>query len=124
MTRLTPEQIAEIKAFTASMFKGDTPEGHDWNYERFNDAFRMWLMVHALLSHIEADGWQTMETAPRDGTPILGAYYNDIDWEYRLIAWNENLHPYPWQQLDQANEWSGDRVSYWRPLPAPPETKE
>jgi hypothetical protein len=75
----------------------------------------------ALTAALSQDGWQPIETAPRDGTPILG-YRAGIPVKTRIavIAWL----PEEWRLGDS---WSGSALgltmqfpTHWRPLPAPP----
>lgn len=61
--------------------------------------------------------WQPIETAPKDGTPIL-AY--ETDWGYPIsIRWHQ-----PWQSwvlngvLLKLGDWG--EPTHWMPLPAPP----
>jgi len=61
--------------------------------------------------------WQPIETAPRDGTYVLGCYDNGRGWEYRVVCWT-GWQPYPWSEAE--TEWAEDRVNYWKPLPEPP----
>ena len=57
--------------------------------------------------------WQPIETAPKDGTPILTAYYDDGK-NYRVAPswWNKHLPC--WYGYGRI------QPSYWMPLPAPP----
>lgn len=72
------------------------------------------------------DGWLSIETAPKDGTWILGC--NDAG-NQAVIIWTENgldvrsvrpgwIHPFTSGRLSPF--WQGHRVVYWRPLPEPP----
>ena len=77
------------------------------------------------------DGWQPIETAPRDGTVILLA--QGSPW-FSVAAgrwWPENPDEgerYPWWVADDCNDdlvngWQKDCPTHWRPLPAPPSTE-
>lgn len=74
-----------------------------------------------------APEWFTMDSAPRDGTVIVGIYDNDSSWEYRVVAWT-GREPYPWGDITDpdGNAWVEGRVDYWTlprpglPLPPPP----
>lgn len=68
--------------------------------------------------------WKPIETAPKDGEPIIGIYHNDCGWEYRIIYWN-GIPPdeYPWAELNTDNYWAESKIDYWMPFPEPP-TKE
>lgn len=121
MTHLTPEQVAEIKArhevecvdeFDIAIRAQAGPTHRYTN--AFNDRA-------ALLSHIESDGWQTMETAPRDENVLLvtsGGWVGEARFEL--------MHDQTWDWI-----WASGAIVHenhkplgWRPLPAPPETKE
>ena len=69
--------------------------------------------------------WQSMETAPRNGVPILGIYNNDLSWEYRLVYWSNEDRNYPWQSVYGEDDcaWPEGRVDYWMPLQEPPYTE-
>ena len=66
--------------------------------------------------------WQLIETAPKDGTPII--VYPNIDvtfWGYT----KDDSDPYGWvgsysYTTDDFNTLS---PTHWMPLPAPPEVK-
>jgi len=62
----------------------------------------------------EPQGWQPMNTAPRDGTRILLAI-SGVDRAV-LAYWNGA----EWLTLD-GHEWKGRTTTRWMPLPAPPE---
>lgn len=60
------------------------------------------------------DGWRPIETAPRDGTYILGnKRFIDAGWSPRVMYWDKG-------------QWFSDPAGYvqkpelWRPLPPPP----
>ena len=106
----------------------------EWLQERrhANDSVIGCVTIHderslaIILDAAEARGrakgpeWQGIARAPKDGTVILGAYYNDIEWEYRLVAWSRRYKKYPWAQADGTNYWAVDRVTHWMPIPAGP----
>lgn len=84
-----------------------------------------------LLSHIDAlkaERWEPIETAPKDGTPIIAycvhtnAKYatNSIQegWEYPVIAkWiDHNGGGWTWHGM-------AGTFTHWRPLPAPPSSQ-
>lgn len=84
--------------------------------------------VHAACGEpFRSDGWQPIETAPRDRRVLLwGRYWSDGQgwfsdalsgwWSAELERWEANggLHSYSF----------GVRPTHWMPLPAPPQTKE
>jgi len=96
---------------------------------------------HALTDGVALDGWQPIETAPRDGTEILIAIGSDyigsafyavvaIGSDYIGSAFyaDDDSDPYPWKFFDRngikplANGIRDDRMgpTHWMPLPAPP----
>lgn len=68
----------------------------------------------ALISALRGE-WKTMETAPRDGTTILGGWSDDGHRE--IIHWEGEGG---WRG-DASGFWHPDNwPTHWRPLPAPP----
>ena len=64
--------------------------------------------------------WQTMETAPRDGTWILGwCKRSDIQDTVQVWHWYEFHEGWYWQNAADSNDLD-DQPTYWMPLPAPP----
>ena len=62
-----------------------------------------------------AGGWQPIETAPRDGTPILSFDGTDmavIEWAYG--AWRVAVDEYGVNQIEATPP------THWQPLPTPP----
>lgn len=145
MTRLTPEQInfrrtARFIEYVAELEINDLQkqtlldvyqlikhgskfinlhirkDGREYHFEAD------WLkqLFHSL-SHTESDGWQTMETAPRDENVLLatsGGWVGEARFEL--------MHDQTWDWI-----WASGSIVHeqhkklgWRPLPAPPETKE
>lgn len=88
-------------------------------------------LVRALLRSSEAvsrDGWQTMETAPRDGTRV-DLWAQGRRWaNSRYLKAGEIIDWDRWQVYDQdsrtvmlpVNPSHYDAPKYWRPLPAAP----
>ena len=72
--------------------------------------------------------WQPIETAPRDGTPVvlIGIYPDGVTWSYQLQCWWQwTARPSPVVKYDgQWVRWhhSMETVppTHWRPLPAGP----
>jgi hypothetical protein len=58
--------------------------------------------------------WQPIETAPRDGTEILGAF--QVTGPYASGKWTMTVY------IFAAGRWRGDafQPSHWMPLPEPP----
>lgn len=80
----------------------------------------------ALTDGVALDGWQPIETAPRDGTEILIAIGSDYIGS--AFYADDDSDPYPWKFFDRngikplANGIRDDRMgpTHWMPLPAPP----
>lgn len=69
--------------------------------------------------------WQPIETAPKDGTPVLCALYYNNDrsyWGQLVICWDDHNHIWTdgvgWEQnlIDEPTE----TPLFWMPLPDPP----
>jgi hypothetical protein len=79
----------------------------------------------------EAVAWRTMDSAPKDGTPILvaqGDIVKSVAWvsrtrEYQeLVSTKGNRETYEWKKED-VGYWDADDVfepTHWMPLPAAP----
>ena len=64
--------------------------------------------------------WQTIETAPKDGTRVLVAYLYGNEYRVALSYWTDDSF------FDYAGWYIGvstisDRVHYWMSLPTAPE---
>jgi len=61
--------------------------------------------------------WQSIETAPKDGTSILVAVYeeNGTYWGEDIVAWNAAIG---WDSAGY--DWSDNQITHWMPLPTPP----
>jgi len=71
-------------------------------------------------------GWRPIETAPKDGTPILA-------WRFYPVAvrWDASAPTYKWDAVhlggslpfhDNGFEDGDCNLTHWMPLPTPPET--
>jgi len=58
--------------------------------------------------------WQTIDSAPKDGTLVLLGREDDPDWPLRCRRWS-NGH---WRGHD------ADDATHWQPLPAQPTARE
>ncbi len=61
--------------------------------------------------------WQTIETAPKDGTRVLAWYPNGgyqivLEWNERCARWDDGF---------DGPRWRDHELSHWMPLPEPPE---
>lgn len=88
----------------------------------------------AIKAALEKDGWQPIETAPKDGTTFIGVnlhakepksaqyFYNDGDFKAG--------DPEDWERLDTEYNLSGfdilgtNLLTHWMPLPAPPKAAQ
>lgn len=61
------------------------------------------------------NGWQTMETAPRNGTQILTCFHGELvkAWWYQTTFWHQDEER--WDQLPKGLE-----PMFWMPTPPPP----
>jgi hypothetical protein len=66
----------------------------------------------------EPQGWQSIETAPRDGTQIL-IWIVGIEPRPRIAYWADRGMEYGWFGL-QSQHLLGVPVTHWMPLPVPP----
>ena len=96
------------------------PEIQNWTDEQILDLVRdssdrEWEIWQAAMAHKEADAWQPINTAPRDGTTLLlrsakgriasGDFGQPIGWA--------NPKCWIWPYLNQ-------EPTHWQPLPAAP----
>lgn len=86
-------------------------------------ADEMWVKVKAYIAQLEAQGssrWQPIETAPKDGTPLLGfmpTYYKGKGG-FSVIIWMKGSR-------SPNGDWYDNRAwitqpTHWMPLPTPP----
>lgn len=69
----------------------------------------------------DATGWQPIETAPRDGTQIIGY---DPDWETeQRIWWDESVDAWLFVEGYLAYVEDAAYPSWWRPAPELPKTR-
>ncbi len=68
--------------------------------------------IESLRAQLE---WQPIETAPKDGTPLLIAFRNK---EVAIAPWSKSGPMEVTPQLDL-----GWTATHWMPLPEPPENK-
>lgn len=63
--------------------------------------------------------WQPIETAPKDGTPILAAWIpsNMPRWVRETIMWMDGGWVATW---NHRKIYSADEINHWMPLPGPP----
>ena len=65
--------------------------------------------------------WQTIETAPRDGTTVLGyiprSQFDVPRRDVALVFWPTNWQNPTWVSIVDAGV---EEVTHWMPLPEPP----
>ena len=108
----------------------DDSEHAEWMAKQFSSALNR-LVARTHSAEIagalrDAEGWRPIESAPRDGTAILGlwmpspgAYTRVSGNNYGIVAFDDERGF--WALVDDGDE--PDEVmrpDYWRPLPAPP----
>lgn len=64
------------------------------------------------------EGWQTISTAPKEGTSFLATMAGGNDGPYYVLFWNDNF----FESVDSGECPHMDHITHWRPLPAPPST--
>jgi hypothetical protein len=64
----------------------------------------------AQLARARQEGWQSIETAPKDGTVILFATPEPGDWRYHMSRADDRWNGAIWLE----------KATHWMPLPAPP----
>ena len=72
-------------------------------------------------------GWQPIETAPRDGTPVLltcgeRALEPDGDTHCDIGRWGKDFWGEPSWVMNAGGDWPN--ATYWQPTPAPPKPLE
>lgn len=66
----------------------------------------------------ESMNWQTMDSAPRDGTPIL--VWGDGACGAAVVRYEGESRTRPWFFLNHADALSEDGLTHWMALPSPP----
>jgi hypothetical protein len=116
---------AEARARRIALEEG----GYGWSncnadgvYQIRRDLLQYYIL--SALRDAEAQAWQPIETAPKDGTWFLAA-----SSQYRVACparWH--AHSFQWLttmlELKHCGHWSGHPPTHWMPLPAPPEPPE
>ena len=62
--------------------------------------------------------WQPIDTAPKDGTPVLACWKENGVWHY-VVIWRSRHQVYPWRSFER-NAYPEDWPEYWASLPEPP----
>jgi len=77
-----------------------------FNHDNVVDIYRAMLAAAP-----PVDGWQPIETAPRDGTPVL-AYWPGEAAMFGVVMWDGD----DWRE----SEYVWRYPTHWMPLPQPP----
>lgn len=76
--------------------------------------------LDAILNLIGGDGWEPIETAPKDGTPILAGYRGHV--AMLVVSWKDDWTARGWitGETDNAGDLVTFDVDVWTALPPPP----
>lgn len=66
-------------------------------------------------------GWQPIETAPKDGTAILGLCKGEVGSLIMVVWWQESVWFTGWVSGGHRSDYEDRFVTHWVPLPTPPE---
>lgn len=93
-----------------------------------DEATEMERMLRAEYAKVEAraDGWQPIETAPKDGTRVLISSRGVVQEAYWAMAWEDAPDEKCWWSTPHGPAGRGftilpKAVTHWMPLPAPPD---
>jgi len=124
---------------TTEMLGAGMNAGEDRGYRGFSVGSARWVyssMLSAAPEPTAEDGWQPIETAPKDGTEIIGLFVRRWEPDQKPTIygpWTVAFVNGSWQ-----SSWDGARVieymsdfgieykdpdispTHWQPLPAPP----
>ena len=68
--------------------------------------------------------WQTMETAPRDGTPFIAWWPEQYHFPV-VIYWAKKWNPWMgWKVMGWSHNKFSTEPTHWTPLLEPPKVKE
>lgn len=114
----TPPERAWLRPETCGANGCDWLQG-DWKREPFGDAVP--YVPEGLT------GWRSMDSAPKDGTVVLGFCPFDCGFEEVTpifpIRFNSNRYAVGWYlQTSEGDETDVD-PTHWMPLPTPPEAR-
>jgi hypothetical protein len=127
---------AEIEAAAKALFEiqGSHFVGK-WTdaYEKLREIWRE--RARAALTAAERARWQPIETAPKDGTPVLLWLKNKFDRNYTVMGLCDLIRIGFWQHrrwvtIEVEDCWMPDwcpldvNPSHWRELPSPPDGAE
>lgn len=79
---------------------------------------KKWSVHKAPAARIEAltaGGWRPIETAPKDGTPILAWAWDGCG---HVVIWWDDDGRRPWTST--TGETFAEDVTHWQPVPLPP----
>lgn len=127
MTDLVQKLVVALEAFV-ERFKDHEdagPRGETWQSDEFLAEL---AQARAALSEAKAGGWLPIETAPKDGTPILGWSIEYGARETRSDTYTpgspgfaQGLTDRWWYWEEPKHNWASRwNPTHWQPLPAPP----
>jgi hypothetical protein len=79
------------------------------------EAFAALDAIRAASLPAAVDGWQPMDSAPKDGTEILVRRFNDCFHEHDVVWWS-GCGQYPWA-TNSGGGYPEDRPDEWQPIP-------
>lgn len=125
------QSVAAAPLRTAGAFRIYTPQIDEHQVEQWREALSA---ARSLLLGLEREqGWQPIESAPKDGTAILVTrHMGHWGWVRGYARWEEanyrNVGVFAgWIShgfTDPPGELGLAHPTHWRPLPAPPESPE
>lgn len=82
-----------------------------------NGDFRMAAeAINVIDSQQSVSGWQPIETAPKDGNPLLLGWYET----WPKLEWRCEVKPAGNGDVAKRNVWHHGNATHWMPLPLPP----
>jgi len=77
--------------------------------------------LFALARRGAAMQWRPIQTAPKDGTPILLlVQFPGERPDTFVAAWDANSPKWPWRPTCDGSAYSEEYATHWMPLPPPP----
>jgi hypothetical protein len=67
-------------------------------------------------------GWNPMDTAPKDGREILARRHNGVFHQHYIVWWAGNFLTYPW--MGEGTAYTPDHMDEWHEIPSSPTTDQ
>jgi hypothetical protein len=64
--------------------------------------------------------WQPIETAPKDGTPILAYCQKEREWPFLIVEWSFGSWFVHGNEIYGESTGIDPKPTHWMPLPEPP----